>query len=162
SQCSGGGAGFFAFDAAGNAYITNCDSRIESFGPDGSFRFQIEVADDTGRAATVLGIAAGSDGRIYAGSPSCACIFVFDATGKPLSHFGEAGNGPGTLSHQGFFVHAAPDGNLWVNGGGGFFDVYSPEGKYLRTVGGTDPSVFIDTNGYAIDAQGNLWVTDFP
>jgi DNA-binding beta-propeller fold protein YncE len=83
-------------------------------------------------------------------------------TGKPLFDFGKRGDGPTDLNLPRDIAVGA-DGLLYVVDGGNFrIQVYSPEGKFLKTFGsiGLQLGQFSRPKEIAVDADGNLYVVD--
>lgn len=141
-------------------YIDVCDFRGTSLA-----RIQLPAPDD---GATVAGgpgpITVAADGRIVVASRNkTGGVWVLDADGKVLSHWGESGTGPGQLrAISGIAV--APGGEIVVvcvltELGVQFFDA---TGKYLRGFGIHDigPGRFSVPNGITITPDSRLWVTD--
>jgi hypothetical protein len=98
------------------------------------------------------GLAVSEDGSIYVLDGQAQTIRIFDATGRYVSTFGRAGEGPGELKQPGGMVFL-PDGRLAVRDpGNARISIYSATGESLTTwpiPGGffTSAPMFVDTAG---------------
>ncbi len=109
-----------------------------------------------------------SDGTIFVADWGANAVFKFSSEGELLSHFGEAGTGPGqfgTFSPDSLAL--GPDGNVYVldentNDAGEDItqiQVFSSDGSYLRkfTIDFEDPSI----EEMAFGPDGNLYLVDW-
>jgi len=154
------GAGHVLVVDALASYIDVCDFRGASLA-----RIELPAPDD---AATLGGgpgpITVAPDGRIVVASRNkTGGIWILDADGKPLKHWGTAGTGPGQFRAISG-VAVAPNGEIAVvcvltELGVQIFD---SDGKYLRGFGIHDigPGRFSVPNGITITPDSRYWVTD--
>jgi tripartite motif-containing protein 71 len=142
------------------SYIDVCDFRGSSLA-----RIQLPAPDDGSDVAGGPGpITVAADGRIVVASRNkTGGIWVLDADGKPIAHWGQAGTAPGQLRAIAG-VAVAPNGEIAVTcvltelG----VQIFDPSGKYLRGFGVHDigPGRFSIPNGIIITPDSRYWVSD--
>lgn len=112
-------------------------------------------------------LAFNSDGDIYTTEGSVGRIQKFKADGSFLLAFGDNQIGPGHFgSAKGLQgpIGIAIDSkdNVWVTSTNHLVQQFSPEGRYLRGLGGdgTEPGQFRTPHGLAFDSRQHLYVVD--
>ncbi|MFN8586569.1 MAG: NHL repeat-containing protein [Candidatus Eisenbacteria bacterium] len=141
------------------AYVDICDFRGRSLG------HLVMPAPDNDLATGGPGpIAIAPDGRILvAARGKQGRVHVFDADGKWLASWGEAGKAPGQLSAiTGLGV--APNGEIFVTCVSTELgvQVFDAKGAYLRGFGVHDigPGRFSQPTSLVVTPEGRVWVTD--
>ncbi len=115
-------------------------------------------------------LAVGPDGSIYVADSGNHRVQVFDAAGNYLLQWGSEGAGPGQFSEP-WGIAVGPDGRVYVADTWNHrVQIFGPTGEYLDTFGEfanvqtgdpqTEPGKFWGPRDIAIDAGGNLYVTD--
>lgn len=111
-------------------------------------------------------------GNLYTTEAPGGRIQRLDPTGKPLAAWGDNREGPG-----GFGGRAKPErtpllgpiavwvdrlGRVWVGATNNRVQLFTPEGRYLLTVGsrGSEPAQFLLPHGMATDSRGCLYIAD--
>ena len=140
------------------SYIDVCDFRGTSLK-----RIHLPAPDSAG-AGGPGPLAVATDGRIVVASrQKTGGVWVLDADGKPLAHWGVAGTAPGQLRAIAG-VAVAPNGEIAVTcvltelG----VQVFDAGGNYLRGFGAHDigPGRFSVPNGIIITPDSRYWVSD--
>jgi len=140
------------------SYIDVCDFRGTSLA-----RIHLPAPDSAG-AGGAGPIAVAPDGRIVVASRNkTGGIWILDADGKPLKHWGVTGTDPGQLRAIAG-VAVAPNGEIVVTcvltqlG----VQVFDADGKYLRGFGVHDigPGRFSVPNGILVTPDSRYWVSD--
>jgi len=161
-----------ATDAAGDVYVVeDVGNRVQEFTSSGAF---VTKWGTTGsgnsqfnapRALTV-----DSAGNVYVLDSNNERVQKFTGSGSYISQFGGSGTGDGQLTQgaDGIAVDAA--GNTYVSDTFGAFpsshvhriEEFSPAGTFLNKFGsfGTGDGQFKFPQGLALDAAGNVWVSD--
>lgn len=99
---------------------------------------------------------------VYVSDRSTASIYIYDAKGKYLRTFAPKGKFSGTWNPLGLAF--APDGTLYatdvrdVPAKSHRVAVFGPDGTFVRSLGA--PGQLSFPNGIAVDAHGNIEVTD--
>ena len=111
------------------------------------------------------GIAADHLGNLYVSDSDHAQVVEYSSTGTLVRQWGSFGNGPGQFSSPWSLggIAVGHDGNVYVVDSGNYrVQVFSPDGVYLSQFGsqGTGPGQFAGPYGIAIDALGNVYVSD--
>ena len=111
-------------------------------------------------------------GNLYTTEAPGGRIQRLDVTGKPLAAWGDNSDAPG-----GFGGRVKPErtplpgpiavwvdrlGRIWVSATNNRVQLFTPEGRYLLTLGGAGdgPGQFRLPHGMATDSQGNIYVAD--
>jgi DNA-binding beta-propeller fold protein YncE len=140
------------------SYIDICDFRGTSLG-----RIRLPAPDSAGTGGPGP-LAVAPDGRIVVASRlKTGGIWVLDADGAPIRHWGVAGTAPGQLRAVAG-IAVAPNGEIAVTcvltelG----VQVFDAEGTYLRGFGVHDigPGRFSVPNGIVITPDSRVWVSD--
>jgi len=171
-----GEEGFFwgprdvAIDAAGNVYVTDTgNKRVQVFDPDGQFLDQwggFGVAD--GQMDEPVGIAIDEEGYIYVADTWNQRVQKF---APPLPAGGERGGGITKWPISGWYGEsvvnkpylAVAGGRVYVTDPEGYrVLVFDQSGEFVATFGeyGFDSKSFALPIGIAVDAEGNIYVTD--
>ncbi|MEW5958315.1 MAG: flippase activity-associated protein Agl23 [Chloroflexota bacterium] len=124
---------------------------------------------DDGQFITPRNLAVGPDGQIYVADSGNHRIQVFDSQGNFVMKWGSEGTGPGQFNEP-WGIVVAPDGAIFVADTWNHrIQVFSPTGQFLRAFGSfanvqhdaqAEPGKFWGPRGLALDAAGNLYVTD--
>ncbi|HXU24697.1 MAG TPA: hypothetical protein VN697_11780, partial [Tepidiformaceae bacterium] len=160
-----------AADAQGNLYVIDKQAkRLSKFDSRGNFIASVDIRTDPtnfNEASEPWGVAVAPNGDIVVADTFGWRIKVFDPALKPLLTFGNApaeGATPGPLDLFGPRAIAFDkQGNMWVTDtGDGRIQVYTLEGKYVRTVGskGSAPGQFNEPVGISIASDGTVFVAD--
>jgi DNA-binding beta-propeller fold protein YncE len=165
-----------AVDAHGNMYVTEgfwgdgSGSRVLKLSPRGQLLATLATnGSGAGQFTGPLGAALDAKGNLYVADFFNDRIQKLSPTGKVLAAWGSTGSGPrhfrGPLG-----VALDTQGNVYVTDAGSkdgsFVDhriqKFSPAGKELSSWGslGSGPGQFRNPNGIALDAKGNVYVTD--
>jgi tripartite motif-containing protein 71 len=155
-SCSGLALAGIAFDAAGNAYVTDSGNhRVQKFGPDRRFIASWgSEGDGNGQFTCPLSIVVDGQERVYVGDHVGGKIEVFDPDGNPLATWTEGLARPEQLTLDG-------DGNLWVADSTNGIFAFSPEGTILRQWDARDANgSAYPPMAIAVDAEGRVFVGD--
>ncbi len=111
-------------------------------------------------------------GNLYTTEAAGGRIQLLDPTGKPLAAWGDNSEGPGGFGGRPK-TDRTPElgpiaiwmdrlGRIWVGATNNRVQLFTPEGKYLLTVGseGTGPGQFHLPHGMATDSHGHFYVVD--
>jgi DNA-binding beta-propeller fold protein YncE len=102
--------------------------------------------------------------RLYVTDAGADALLAFDLEGNLLFHL-ESSSLPDGDGRFGAPAGVAVDsgGNIYVvDQGGAKVNVYTPEGIFMRSLGGRNnaPGYFVRPKGVAVDGDGNVYVTD--
>lgn len=152
-----------ACKADGNVYVGQVSGRIQEFTPEGVYvRTITAINEGFGHPMTVLGIAVGPSGTIYATDWGWFEVYAFSPTGVTLFNFDYPRNGDdGLLSPHGIALD--PNGIVYVSEPGrDRVRRYTAAGAYLGQFGtrGAGEGQLNYPHGLAIDLDGNLLVAD--
>lgn len=113
-------------------------SRIQVFTPQGAFvrKWGSRGLGDGQFAASVMYLAIGANGLVYAAEQNRQRIQVFDAYGNFQRKWGAAGSGPGQFSSSICGIAIAPDGLVCVaeDGVNARLQFFLPDGTFVRQV----------------------------
>jgi DNA-binding beta-propeller fold protein YncE len=172
-RATGGAAvgeeGFFwgprdvAIDAVGNVYVTDTgNKRVQVFSPGGEFLAQWGgVGVEDGQMDEPVGIAIDEEGFIY----------VADTWNQRVQKFGQDHNFVSKWPISGWYGQsvvnkpylAVAGGRVYVTDPEGYrVLVFDQSGEFVATFGeyGFDSKSFALPTGIAVDAEGNIYVTD--
>ena len=160
----------------GNLWIADgYNDRIQEFSASGKYLSQFgSEGTGNGQFQYPAGIAIATSGNLWVSDMLNYRIQEFSASGTYLSKFGSQGTGNGQFEsgdggNEGLYgVTIDANGNLWVPDQNNYrIEEFSATGTYLSQFGseGTGNGQFGDSSSggplnIAIDASGNLWVTD--
>ncbi len=159
-------------DAEGNLYvIDSVTKKLQKFDANGNFIAAVDVRNDPGdtsEASQPWGLGIGPDGEIAVADTFGWRVKLFDKDLKPTGVvFGtppEQGKAPGDFTLFGpRDVAFDAQGNLWVTDtGDSRIQVYTAQGKFVRSVGAKGPGQgqFDEPVGIAIDRAGTVFVAD--
>lgn len=163
-----------AIDAQGNMFVTEgfegAHSRVLKLSPTGQLLATFGTdGSGPGQFNSPLGVALDMQGNLYVADFFNDRVQKFSPTGEVLTTWGSTGVGPGKFRGP-LGVALDAQGNVYVTDAGsadGSFTDYriqkfSPAGQEISSWGsaGTGPGQFRNPNGIALDAQGNVYVTD--
>ena len=158
-----------AFDPQGNIWTPDHENgRFAIFKPDGTFvaywgspgtgdgQFNLKRPNGDGYG----GIAIESDGSFYVLDVGNFRVQAFDAGRGFVRQWGSPGSGPGQYNDPVAIVTGV-DGSVYIlDDGRGVVEHYDRSGAVLGTVTVLPPNLRdVSTNGLAVDAAGNLYVT---
>lgn len=155
-------------DRDGNIIITDSvGSRIQRFTPDGKFLDEIGKGPGSGP-----GQFAGpresrvnmATGEIFVADSNNSRIQVFDHSGKWLRAFGSKGHGPGQMLRVHGLVFSPDHKRLYAaDVDNDRIEVFEPSGKFLFDFGhrGERTGELRDPHGLGIDAEGNVYVSNY-
>jgi DNA-binding beta-propeller fold protein YncE len=119
------------------------------------------------------GVAVAADGTLLVVDKNHYRVVRLDAEGRFLEAFGGLGDSARHLPAP-YDIALGPDGAIYVcdraySNGGSYKDhdgvkVFSPEGRFLREVGGEDYAAGEANNGpygLDVDSGGNVWIVDY-
>ncbi len=122
-----------------------------------------------GQFVSPRNLAVGPDGQIYVADSGNNRIQVFDPQGNFIMKWGSKGAGPGQFDEP-WGIAVAQDGTIFVADTWNHrLQAFSPTGEFLGAFGSfanvqqdaqAEPGKFWGPRGIAIDAAGNLYVTD--
>lgn len=117
-----------------------------------------------GVMSSVVGLATGRHGVVYAVDPGRARVEMFSPDGLPLGGWGSFGSGHGQFDNP-YFLAVDRQGNvLVVDGGNRRVQVFGPEGQFLRSwethADVFNPSAFQIPSGIAVHPTGDIFVAD--
>ena len=110
----------------------------------------------------LLSVAVSSDGRVYV-TDSSQRVAELTPDLDVVSTWGGTGPGPGQFRFVQGSIAVGPQGRVYVSDTGNFrVQVFTAEGKFVRSIGefGSGPAQFTWPFDVAVDADGNLYVTD--
>ena len=125
-----------AWDPAGRLYVMDKTGRIQRFDGQGNYEHTWEMPSiEKGRPT---GIAVAGDGTVLIADTHYHRILRYDTDGNLKAEFGEEGTEPAQFIYP-VGLAVAPDGTIYVSefGGNDRIQVFTPEGKLLRTWGST-------------------------
>lgn len=160
-------------DGDGNLYVIDSSTRrLQKFDAEGNYLASVDVRGEgnIGQASEPWGLAVAPDGRVYVADTFGWRVLIFDRDLKPVGTFGEAPKSIDPAIEHGPYELYGPrdiaidgDGNLWVTDTGfGRIQVYTPEGEYIRTIGGpgTGDGQFQEPVGIDIADDGAVFAAD--
>jgi type II secretory pathway pseudopilin PulG len=172
-----------AIDASGNIWVTDPNNnRVEKFNSSGVYQSQLGCASGTCAATSTngmfngpFGVAIDASGNIWVTDYVNNRVEMFNSAGTYVSQLGCATGACATSSTNGMFsgsdgVAIDASGNIWVTD---YFnsrvEKFNSAGTYVSQLGcggsggcagGSTNGMFYGPYGVAIDASGNIWVTD--
>jgi len=122
-----------------------------------------------GQFVNPRGLTVGPDGNIYVADSGNNRVVVLDSTGKFLRTFGTEGNAPGQFKGP-WGISVDKQGNVYVADTWNHrIEKFDANGKFVKAWGGFadtggkatgQPGLFWGPRSIAMDADGNLYVTD--
>lgn len=158
-----------AVDAVGNVYVVDYDNdRVQKFTGDGTYLTQWGThGSGDGQFRYPVGVAVDADGNVYVTDSGNDRVQKFGNNGVYVSQWGSSGIGDGQFeSPRGVAVDDS--GNVYVadgelyGGGSQRIQRFTSAGAFLTRWGtyGHGDGQFFGPEGVAVDANGNVYVTD--
>jgi DNA-binding beta-propeller fold protein YncE len=154
-------------DRDGNIIITDSvGSRVQRFTPEGKWLGEVGEGPGSGRAqfAGPREARVGANGDIFVADTNNHRIQVFDNAGKWLREFGSKGSGPGQMLRVHGLAFSPDYRRLYVDDvDNSRISVFDPSGKFLFSFGrrGERTGELRDPHGLGVDAQGNVYVSNY-
>jgi DNA-binding beta-propeller fold protein YncE len=154
-------------DKNGNIIISDSvGSRIQRFTPEGKWLDEIGSGPGSGQGqfAGPREARVGGNGDIFVADSNNHRIQVFNSEGKWLRTFGSKGSGPGQMLRVHGLAFSPDFRRLYVaDVDNNRVDVFEPSGKFLFAFGkrGERTGQFRDPHGIGVDAQGNVYVSNY-
>lgn len=136
--------------------------------PEAILAASMATGEDVSGAGTPAASTPSASSSPALATPGAAASAAGDAAALHL--LWQSGGGPGAELYAAGSVVIAPDGNIWIfDGGGGRFQIFSPDGDYIEswdgTGGGGDAFDFEGENDsfdgdVAFDAAGHIYVVE--
>jgi sugar lactone lactonase YvrE len=145
-----------ATDEHGNVYVCATRDRIDIFDPDGGLLRSWHVPGPN-EFVSVSDVAVGGEGRVYVADNFNRRVMRFDTNGTLLGELAI----PADIRGGPVGLDVGPDGHLFVSTPAGILR-YDPQDTFLDAWGqdGACEQEFSGTGDVAVDAQGNVFVTD--
>jgi len=148
-------------DTKGRVYVVDKSARIQRFSPNGELELGWTMPEK--HAGKPVGLSISADDRVFVADTHYHRVIVFDTEGNELTRFGQEGTGPGQFLLP-TDVDLDESGNIYVSeyGGNDRISKFSPDGKFLRTIGEGLVAGLPLRRPAAIDfdAEQTLWVAD--
>lgn len=151
----------------GLVFVVDDEDRVQVFTGDGAFvREWGGPGEEDGQFNGPMGIAAGPNGHVYVADSRNNRVQEFDAAGGHVRSWGSAGCGNNQFSFP-LAIDVAPDGKVYVADVGTDVGCSGDSGPQVRVFDSSgNYLVRWSTNvsspgGIAVDAAGNVYVTDF-
>jgi len=139
-------------------------SRVRKFDADGNCLMTYgSHGEGEGQFLAVQGVAADSEGYVYAADGRRALVLRFAPDGTFVSAFGSQGDDEGQFSGRSLYLASGPGDLLYVSDQGHHrILVFDREGRFLLSFGcrGRDEGQLDRPERMALDALGNVYVAD--
>ena len=161
-----GGPEGIAVDSKGNVWAADTENRrIEEFNEKAEFiRAAGSLGTGNGQFERPVEVAVGPANNVFVTDWDESRVQEFNEKGEYVAKFGSAGTGPGQFEHP-YGIAIDPSGHVFITDtANARVDEFSEKGEYIAQFGseGTGPGKFLTgiPNGIAVNATGDLWVTE--
>jgi sugar lactone lactonase YvrE len=150
-----------AIDAHDRVFVIDKSARVQRFNDDGEFELGWQMPQWS--AGKPTGVSIAPNGDVYIADTHYYRVAIYDPDGNWIDSFGTEGHGAGQFTFPTDVAFDA-DGFIYVSeyGGNDRISKFTPDHKYLMSIGGPDADEASLSRPLAIafDRNQDLWVAD--